>query len=350
MKKDDKILEQQIGGLGGDPAETPVEEKPTSLGKIRVPGHQPDLTDEERESLDAFNRKSSKVLTLNRNNDIANGWIPIDRSEMGVRSQFYPEDWQFRVKPATVEAIKNWSSIDEENLAVTNNVFNEIIRNCVSIYSESTGNISWNKLNSWDRFWFILKVREYTFVKGEAALKYDEECDNCGASILYELKSSQLYYEFPDNDVIDNYWNADDRVWEINPRDFDVDYPALKLYTPTLEKDEAILQWAYAQQQGGKRMSEPFLRFLPWMLDRAPKDPSLLDRKIKECRTQFNNWDVEMFNFMEEVLRNITINPSEKLTQKCPHCGEEVRTAVQFPNGIKYLFTVESKHRKFGSK
>lgn len=342
--ENDEILEGQIGNLGGEP------EKPQSLGKLKhIPGKQDELTDEEKESLEAFKNKSNKVLNLTRSNDIMSGWIPIDRAEMGVRSQFYPEDWQFRVKPATVEAIKNWSSIDEENLAVTNNVFNEIIRNCVSIYSDN-GNVSWNKINSWDRFWFILKVREYTFVKGEAALNYEEECDSCGAPIQYELKSDQLYYEFPDTDVVDNYWNPDSRCWEITPRDFDVEYPALKLYTPTLEKDEAILKWAYTQQQNGKRLSEPFLRFLPWLLERAPKDDNLLDKKIKECKHTFDNWDIDMFQFMEEVLRNITINPSEKLTRVCPHCGEEVRTAVQFPNGIKYLFTMESKHRKFGSK
>jgi hypothetical protein len=343
----DEILENAIGNMGGE------AEHDTGLGKLNhIPGQQPALTEEEKASLAAFNKRSDTVLRLNREpKDIRDGWIPIDRGTLGIRSQFYPEEYEFRVKPATVEAIKNWSSINEENLAVTNGVFNEIIKSCVSIYNTSTEQfVSWGKINSWDRFWFILKVREYTFVKGESVLRFDDECDNCGADLLFELKSDQLYYEFPDQEVIDNCWNSEGRYWDIKPREYDVEHPALKLYTPTLDKDEAILQWGYAMNQAGKKLSEPFLRFLPWLLERAPKDSALLDKKIKECKREFDSWDVDMFGFMEDVLRNITINPSEKLSQKCPHCGEEVKAAVRFPNGIRSIFAMENKHRKFGTK
>lgn len=353
-------IEKQIGGLGDETPlsnETPSGNETPSLGKLEHdPFSQKALTEEEKRSLERFNSRTAQRngdglggIDLRRNNDIAAGWIPIDRAEMGVRGAFYPEDWEFRVKPATVEAIKNWSSIDEENLAVTNNVFNEIMRMCVSIVS-TNGNVSWNKINSWDRFWFILKVREYTFVNGENKLHYDEECDNCGEMLNYELVSSQLYYEFPDNDIVDKYWNANERRWVIDPKEYGLNERVVTLFTPTLEKDDAILQWAYTQQQNNKRLSEPFLRFLPWMLERAPKDPTLLDKHIKECKKTFDSWDIEMFNFMEDVLRNITINPSEKLTQVCPHCGEAVTTAVRFPNGIKHIFAMESRHKKFGSK
>jgi hypothetical protein len=57
-----------------------------------------------------------------------------------------------------------------------------------------------------------------------------------------------------------------------------------------------------------------------------------------------------MFGFMQDVVRNITINPSEKLRQVCPHCGAEVTSNVQFPNGIKAIFNVATKAKKFGSR
>ena len=57
-----------------------------------------------------------------------------------------------------------------------------------------------------------------------------------------------------------------------------------------------------------------------------------------------------MFEFMDEVVRNVTINPSEKLRQVCPHCGEEVVSNVRFPNGVRALFKTEAKHTKFGSR
>ena len=284
-------------------------------------------------------------------NGIIDSWIPINRADLGIRSRFYPQSWQFRVRPANVTAIKNWSSIDEENLAVVNNVMDEIIKSCVSIFDDAQGiSIPWDRLNSWDRFWFILKVREYTFVKGEQALEFDEDCDECGESTHFVLDADSLFYEFPDESIVDRHWDAEKRVWDIDPKEYDVDHRKVKFFVPTLQKDKAILQWLYNQNEAGKQIDEVFVKFLPYMLERAPKDNALLDRTIKECQSEYRSWDTEEFLFFDEVRRNITINPTERLIGKCPNCGAEVRSTVRFPNGIKYLFAIQGKHRKFGSK
>lgn len=339
-------MENQIGDIGGDSE---------SFGKLRhIPGEQPKLDAEQEDSRKSFEEmvaRKREGRVIDGAFDIHNGWVPIDRSELGFRSQFYPQGWEFRIKPATVEAIKNWSSIDEENIAVVNNVMNEIIKSCVSIFDNNTQmSIPWDKINSWDRFWFILKVREYTFVNGEQALTFDEECDECGALVHFNLTANNLFYEFPDESVVEKHWNAELRFWDIDPTDYDVHYRKIKFFVPTLQKDAAILRWLYAQNETGKNIDEVFIKFLPYMLDRAPKDANILDRQIKECYKEFKNWDTETFLFFDEVRRNITLNPTEKLITKCSNCGEEVRSTVRFPNGIKYLFAIQGKHKKFGSK
>ena len=86
------------------------------------------------------------------------------------------------------------------------------------------------------------------------------------------------------------------------------------------------------------------------MLSKAPKDENVLNKFITEAQMIYKGWDIDMFEFMDDVLRNITINPSEKLRQVCPHCGEEVVSNVRFPNGIRALFKTEAKHAKFGSR
>ena len=338
-------MEKQIGDLGS--------KQEHGLGKLNhIPGEKQELNELEKKDLSDFeSRVEAKRGHLTLTNSVTEGWIPIDRGQLGFRSLFYPSGWQFRIRPANVTAIKNWSSIDEENLAVVNNVMNEICKACISIYDDNTGTtIPWDKINSWDRFWFILKVREYTFVNGEQALEFDEECDECGGNVHFILNSDSLFYEFPDKEVVERHWNAEERFWDIDPREFDVDYHKVKFYVPTLQKDTAILQWLYAQNEAGKNLDEVFIKFLPYMLERAPKDASLLDRMIRECHNEFKRWDTETFLFFDEVRRNITLSPTEKLITKCPNCNEEVRSTVRFPNGVKYLFAIQGKHRKFGSK
>lgn len=355
----DEFFEEQIGNLGGEPQEPKLGEK-----LKHIPGQQDKLSESEDAELKAFINRADSQGTLGGNGvfsdsettteirqmpRISEGWNPINRLEMGIRSQFYPEDWTFYIRPATVEAVKNWSAVEEERLEVVNAVFNDIIRTCVSIKSAS-GNIPWNRINSWDRFWFILKIREYTFKNGEAKVEFDDTCPECEEELHYVLKPESLFYEFPDPDIVDKHWNALERAWYINPRDYGVNAPEVKLYIPTIEKDQAILDWALQNARGNKKLDNVFLKYLPWMLAKVPKDTTVLEKFIKDAHNVYKSWNIEMFEFMEDVVRNITINPSENLKQVCPHCGEEVVSSVRFPNGIRALFKTQAKHAKFGSR
>ena len=342
----DDVLSTEIGSMG---AEEPSKE----LGKLQYKssyGQKNDLSVEESESLARFNARTN-TLRDEQNNmtpEIASGWIPVNREEMGIRSQFYPEEWEFFVKPATMKAIKNWTAIDESRPEQVNKVFNEIIRQCVKINTNSAQGAGWAQIKSWDRFWFILKVREYTFMQGEQKVEFTDECSECGSDILYKLTSSALHYAFPDDDLIENYWNGHE--WIIDPTEFDVDHEPVKLYTPTLGKDEAIIDWATQRHRAGGKLDENFIEFLVWMLDKPSRDMNILDKQIERLQKEYNSWSVDMYSFMRDVLKNITINPSENLSMKCPHCGQEAISSVQFPDGINALFGGNKPKKKFGSR
>jgi len=59
---------------------------------------------------------------------------------------------------------------------------------------------------------------------------------------------------------------------------------------------------------------------------------------------------MDLFTFMNDVLKNIQVTPKDKLITTCPTCGEEVTAQIRFPNNVSDLFNVSNKHRKFGSK
>ena len=331
----DKILEEQIGNLGGEPQVTaPAEQEGSSLGHAKFFGRKP-----ERDNADPSDLP------------IRTGWIELEREELGERSQFYPSDWKFFIRPATVDDIKNWSSVDETRFDQVNNVFNEIIKSCVKITS-STGNVSWGKICSWDRFWLLLKIREYTFTTGESKIAYDDECPNCDQPLEFELSSNSLVFEMPDQDIINQYWDPVNRVWCIDPTEYDVNGPVIKFYTPTLEKDAAIKAWLIARLQENRnfKIDQTFLRFVAWMTPKISKDATIAARQIRELNLKYKSWNEEMFSFMDDVIRNIIVTPSNKLVINCPICGEEVTSNIRFPNSIKELFSYESKFRKFGKK
>lgn len=349
MAQDYDALESQIGDAGG----TNPAPQQKGLGKIQhvaeILGGKASLDESEKASKEEFLARARKERNERKAQvNLGDGWIPVDREEMGIRSIFYPKEWEFFVKPATVMAIKNWTAVNEERQDQVNNVLNEIIRTSVKIETNGVGQGGWQSINSWDRFWFVLKVREATFVKGESKVEFEDACSECDADITYTLNSHALFYEFPDDELVEKYW--DGRVWNIDPAEYDVDHEPITLYTPNLGKDQAIIDWAVARARAEKKIDENFINFLPWMLQKAAKDMQVLDRQIEGLYKQYKGWSIEMFDFMSDVIRNVTINPSEQLRVTCPNCGQEATSTVRFPNGIKTLFKVETKAKKFGSR
>lgn len=314
------------------------------------PGKVPGIDTDDKEL--AVKKGLSKVGDkLSVQNEIRDGWIDVDKALLGQRAMFYPETWSFKIRPATVEAIRNWSTIDDENPNSIDDVFNEILKSCISI-STPNGPIPWGNINSWDRFFFLLLIREYTFVNGETNIKYEIDCPECENKVPFKLESQALLYDYPDSDLM-NYYDGDTKIWTIDPAEFDIENEdVINLYIPTLEKDANIKAWMISkiQENRNKKIDNVFIKFLPWLSPKISKDTTIASRQIKELEIKYKSWDIDMFSFMDDVIRNIIITPSTKLISKCPVCGEEVTSDIQFPNTIRDLFNISNRHKKFGKK
>lgn len=358
MENNYDALESQIGNAGGIPSS---EEPKNNLGKIQhteILTGQAQLTPEEQAQMEAFRARGRKEREARKEKDnmdydtstvnISDGWIMVDRNRMGKRSQFYPEDWEFFIKPATVMAIKNWSSVDEENRVQTTKLIHEILRTSVKVVDGFGNPVGWSKINTWDKFWFVLLVREITFPKGESKIEFEDRCSECDADLTYVLNADSLAYEFPDDELIEKYWV--DNKWKINPKEFDIDAEEIILYPPTAGKDDALIDWARAKAEARQKVDENFLAYLIWMLPRANKDIKQLNKDIDNIYKKYRTWDYEMHDFMTQVVRNVDVTMSENLCVICPNCGQEAMSVARFPKGIKTLFKPETKAKKFGSR
>ena len=164
-----------------------------------IPGDRNSLISQEEKEI-ANQAAQNQHITrtgenIFKNAELREGWIPVNKEQMGLRAYFYPEDWQFRIRPATVEAIRNWSNIDESNPFAVDDVLNEVLKSCLSIVT-SQGQIPWGNVNSWDRLYFLLLIREFTFIDGSNKLNYDDDCPECDNPVTFELTSNSLLYEF----------------------------------------------------------------------------------------------------------------------------------------------------------
>ena len=359
----EKALEQQIGGLGGVPeAEDAVGEGIKKLteknaGMPVVGGKLAHFTDdgsakEAQKKLQQEKHLAGLGDTIGTTAEIRDGWMAFDRALLGQRDVFYPESWEFRIKPATVEAVRNWSTIDEKNPSSVNTVFDEMLKSCLSIRTPQ-GPLPWSQLNVWDRFFFILTIREYTFIKGESKVEFERECPNCETPITFRLESQSLMFDLPDEEVM-NMYDRETRTWHIYPSDYGVDWKddEIVLYVPTREKDNAITDYIYSrvQEDRNAKIDRVFMKFLPWMLPKISKDTNIARSQIRKAQTEFNSWNTDMFTFMDEVINNIAVTPATTLITTCEACGEEATAPIQFPDGVASLFAMAGRHKKFGKK
>lgn len=337
-----------------DENEAPKNEAAKYLGTKL--GHKPGDSPFENKDADKriiTEKKLSRVGdNILDNAEIREGWIDVDKQLLGKRATYYPEGWQFRIRPANVEAIRNWSNIDDENPNTVDDVFNEIIKTCLKIVGPSGQPIPWGNIRSWDRFFFLLLIREYTFRQGEKQIKYEDYCPECDNEIEFKLTSQSLMYDYPDEEVM-KYYSQEDCTWFIDPAEFGLENEQpIQLYLPTLEKDAAIKQWLInrLQENRNRKIDQTFIRFAGWLTPKISKDATIAQRQIRELEMTYKSWDRDMFSFMDNVVRNIIVTPSNKLMIKCPICGEEVTSEIRFPNSIKELFRIETGFTKFGSK
>lgn len=359
----EEALQSQIGeNVGASMTTNTVEETPDTqndasqyLGTklMHSVGSKQTL---DKNSVENFldDKKLTKIgERIGSQTEIRDGWMFVDRSLLKERDVFYPEDWQFKIRPATVEAIKNWSVVDENNPNSIDTVFDEIIKNCLSI-TTSTGPKPWYSINAWDRLFFVLLIREYSMQEGQKKISFTKQCPNCDVDVTFELNSLALMYDLPGEDVME-YFDRDNQTWNIIPADYDVEWPEkeyIQLYLPTREKDANIKAYLISKLQEDRnyKADQVFIKFLPWLLPKISKDVNIAKNQIRKAEIDFKSWNIEQFSFMDEVLKNIMVTPDTNLVAVCHSCGEEVTAPMQFPDGISSLFDINDRRKKFGKK
>ena len=159
-------------------------------------------------------------------------------------------------------------------------------------------------------------------------------------------------YEMPDQEVL-QYFDRANRVWVIDPADFEIPASSpLQLYIPTVEKDANIKAWIIMEHnENEKKKFDPvFIKFLPWLCPVVSKDFNIARTQIRKAEMTFKSWNTDMFSFMDDVLKNISVTPSTNISAVCPSCGEEVTARLRFPDGVGALFNVVNRRKKFGTK
>lgn len=282
-----------------------------SLGKVKV-----GRTDEEFEDIRQINEKL--------------GYIPLLVANLPSQGKFYRNDMQISIRAARVAEIRDFSTMDENNLFDVDEKLNNILATCVRI--EFTGRRgSYKDLLEEDRLFVILSVRELTFKTGENKLIMKSRCKHCGHDNEFELKTTTLQYH--DSSEISKYYDAEMKAFIFSTKT----EGSVVMAPPTIGVMRVITELIKTKEEKKEKWDKSFLQVLPY-LHREWR--GFDDKAIFQMNIEFNGWSEKKFSIVYRLAEKMRIGVKQELDMLCANCDAEVAVPVTFPGGVKSLFVV----------
>jgi len=265
------------------------------------------------------------------------GYVKLDLANFPSGGQFYREDFEIHIRAARVGEIREFSTLDEENILDVDEKLNSLLVGCTKImYGNQRG--SYRDVLEEDRIYLILSIRELTFKEGENKLmmpvgKKNCKTGSCKAQDSMELRTGNLQFNEQD-ELIEKYYDFENKCFTVPTKN----HGELTIAPPTIGVMRAITDWIRKREQEGKTWDRSSLSILPYI---QREWRGFNDKEIFSAITSFQGWDASKFSIVYRLVEKAKIGVKPEFNYPCESCGEEVAVPLTFPGGIKALFIIQ---------
>ena len=307
-------------GISVEATETP-KEVIKELGKVDVNRQMDKVTSDDPE----IKRLNAMV-----------GYTRLDLNTFPSKGKFYRDDLEIHIRSAKVAEIRNFSTIDEENLRDVDEGLNNIIVSCCRVqYGNQRG--SYKDILEEDRIYLILSIRELTFKTGEQTLmmpvgKKSCKTSSCKSQEAVELRTNNLQF----NSIVERfekYYDPADRCYTVATKN----YGEIKMAPPTIGVMRCITEYIRDREEKNQNWDKSTLAILPY-LQREWRGWN--EKDIFAKITSFQGWDATKYTIVYRLAEDMKVGVKPEMGFPCKSCGEEVTVPLTFPGGIKALFLI----------
>lgn len=258
--------------------------------------------------------------------------VPLE--SLPSRGRYLPVDTSIRIRAARAGEIREFSTMDEDNIKDVTDKLTYIISQCVKVYY---GNVPGNykDIISSDRIVLILKIRELTFKNASESIKIpvpDNACKTvgCHPQEVINFNTSILNFVEPPQEL-EKYYDSANRCYNIQTKRFG----EIAIYPPNIGVTTAVTDWVATQQREGRKFDVALAEILQFVI----KDwRGLSDKMIKAKMTELAGWTTEKFALVYRIVEKISVGIDFNITTTCATCGGEITVPITFPDGYKSLF------------
>lgn len=294
--------------------------KVTNLGNIKD-NKQDDIDDR---------RLDEELSRVGRLRDYHN--IPLDC--LPSLGRFYPDNTQISIRAARVDEIREFSSIDENDIKDVTDKLTYMVSQCVKVHY---GNVpgSYRDLLSADRIVLILKIREITFLDGMSSIKLPvppNACETIGCKTQDTVifNSSKLGFTTPSPEL-EKYYDSVNKCYNVRTKSFGT----ITLFPPTIGVTSIITNWIVEQANEGKKFDAVLTEILQYLIGNWRR---LNSKSIFNILGELSTWNTEKFTLVYRLIEKINIGIEFELKDRCETCGGEITVPITFPDGYKSLF------------
>jgi len=276
------------------------------------------------------------------------GFVDVFPNKLPSEGKYYSADFRFKIKSATFDQIKDYSSMREEDIYDVDEHVKKIMDANINITRGDKGLGNYKDLSQTDKIFFIFAVRDRTMLvqQREKKIKQTIECMHCGHKNNIEINNDTFdYYNIPKG--ITKWYDEQERCFII--KDPEIGEAPLKIYIPTVGVIQHVGDYIKHKNQQQQRGEGGY--FNQHELDMA----SFLIKDWRELDTKFatleniiyqikNVWNYDRHQLLSKAVDKINYGINPLITVKCSGtgCGKEVSAAARFP-GFKSLFDFSNK-------
>lgn len=253
------------------------------------------------------------------------GWQKLPITDLPTQGLFYPDGTEVTIRAATAGEIRHWSTLQEDNLSMLDDMLNYVMERCAKIKFPNVMS-SWKDIKEVDRFYILLAIRELTFVNGENKL---------------QVKTSETSKLDVTKDMI-NYINFDERIMNYySPEERKIVFTfksgkKMRISIPCVGVTNWLKGYITRKKQNNEAIDEDFIAFAPYVITDWR---GLTDDTYSKIIMDSHNWTAAEISILTEV-RKIFIDTVDPVVRYTDEEGGERVVPLSFPGGIKSIFLI----------
>ena len=256
------------------------------------------------------------------------GYLKIPVESLPTQGLFYPAGFEVSIRAARGEEIKHWSTMNDEDImqiSRTDDILNYMIERCCSVKNPERPGNAWQDLKNVDRFYILLSIKEFTFIKGENQLMVPNP-DGADVPVTKEMVD---FINVPED--IMEFYSPEEKCFV-----FTVNNQVIKMHVPSLGVNTWLKNYAMNKQNNREPFDQDFLNYAP-MLIRDYRN--LSQRAYEQFVSETQLWGVDEWSVVSYVTK-ILSDATEPKIKYITEGGEEKEIPLSFRGGIRAIFVI----------